>query len=78
MSCYELSQPRSHDFLFFFCFLGGVVRWRNGYLHRTVCSRLSLFSLSLKGQIRRTDLSLLSPLANVFTAVFSYFHIQEV
>lgn len=40
--------------------------------------KVGLFCLSLKGRVRRTDLGLLSPLANVFTAVFSYFHMQWV
>lgn len=34
--------------------------------------------LSLKGWIRGTDFSLLSPLTNIFTAVFSCFHMEGV
>ena len=68
MCCYELSQLSSVIF--------GLLYDGEMDIFKRAMGRVGLF-LSLKGQIRRADLSLLSPLTNVFIAVFSCFHKQK-
>lgn len=69
MCCYELSQLSSVVF--------GLLYDGETDIFKRAMGRVGLF-LSLKGQIRVADLSLLSPLTNVFTAVFSCFHKQKM